>query len=79
MVDQCTLAQRDRESGYCPEQLDPARVVLGAQQRGWLFKNLGGSYASWNVLANQVPFAQSPVSTVAAFAVERGWPGAYQP
>ena len=57
MEDQCTLAQRDRESGYCPEQLDPARVMLGAQQRGWLFKNLGGSNASWNVLANQVPFA----------------------
>jgi alkaline phosphatase D len=57
MEQQCALAQRDRESGYCPEQLDPARVMLGVQQREWLFKNLGGSNASWNVLANQVPFA----------------------
>jgi alkaline phosphatase D len=57
MAEQCAAAQRDRESGYCPEQLDPARVMLGTQQREWLLKNLGGSNASWNVLANQVPFA----------------------
>ncbi|HEX5620794.1 MAG TPA: alkaline phosphatase D family protein [Solirubrobacteraceae bacterium] len=62
---QCSAARRDPESGYCPAWLDPARVMLGAQQRDWLFKNLGGSRASWNVLANQVPFA--PEDNLAGF------------
>jgi alkaline phosphatase D len=56
-VAQCSPARRDPESGYCPAWLDPARVMLGATQRDWLLKNLAGSKASWNVLANQVPFA----------------------
>jgi alkaline phosphatase D len=57
MVGQCPPAQRDPESGYCPVPLDPARVMLGAPQRDWLFEGLAESTASWNVLANQVPFA----------------------
>jgi alkaline phosphatase D len=62
MARQCTL-QRDPESGYCPEQLDPARAILGAEQREWLFEGLAGSSASWNVVANQVPFAPNDTAT----------------
>ncbi len=50
-------AVRDPESGYCPEQLDSTRGILGAAQRDWLFEGLAGSQASWNVLANQLAFA----------------------
>ena len=58
MTGQCTLAQRDPVSGYCPVQLDPARTILGAEQREWLFEGLAGQGATgWNVLANQVGFA----------------------
>ena len=55
---QCTQAQRDPASGYCPGQLDPARTILGAEQRAWLLDGLATAPAAgWNVLANQVGFA----------------------
>jgi alkaline phosphatase D len=58
MERQCTLAERDPVSGYCPVQLDPARTILGAEQRNWLFEGLAAAPADgWNVLANQVGFA----------------------
>ena len=58
MSRQCTPAERDPVSGYCPVQLDPARTILGAQQREWLFEGLAAApSAGWNVLANQVGFA----------------------
>jgi alkaline phosphatase D len=63
MAAQCALAERDPESGYCPEQLDPTRAILGTAQREWLFEGLANSGAGWNVLANQVPFA--PFDTAA--------------
>src|SRR4051812_36005144 len=54
----CTAAQRDPVSAYCPTQLDPARTIMGAAQRDWLFAGLAATPASgWNVLANQVGFA----------------------
>jgi alkaline phosphatase D len=54
----CTQSQRDPLSGYCPGQLDPARTILGAEQRAWLLDGLAGAPANgWNVLANQVGFA----------------------
>ena len=57
MLAQCTAAERG-PSGYCPVQLDPARSLLGAEQRDWLFEGLAAAPASgWNVLANQVGFA----------------------
>ena len=40
MLAQCTPAERDRSSSYCPVQLDPARSMLGAEQRDWLFEGL---------------------------------------
>ena len=55
---QCTQVQRDPLSGYCPEALNPARTILGAEQRDWLLKGLAEAPADgWNVLANQVGFA----------------------
>ena len=55
---QCTDAQRDPASGYCPDQLDPAGTILGSQQRDWLLEGLAAAPAGgWNVLANQVGFA----------------------
>jgi alkaline phosphatase D len=57
-IAQCTEAERDPVSRYCLGQLDPARTILGAQQRDWLFEGLAGAPAGgWNVLANQVGFA----------------------
>jgi alkaline phosphatase D len=55
-IARCAVPQR-LPSGYCPPALDPSRAILGAEQRAWLFEGLGGSTASWNVLANQVRFA----------------------
>ena len=57
MAAQCTQAERD-PSSYCPVQLDPARTILGAEQRQWLLDGLAAAPAEgWNVLANQVGFA----------------------
>jgi alkaline phosphatase D len=53
----CDLSQR--VNGYCPEALDPTRTIEGVAQRNWLLNGLGRSIASWNLLANQVPFAPS--------------------
>jgi alkaline phosphatase D len=53
---QCLQAERD-PSGYCPGALDPARGILGGEQRAWLLDGLARSGTSWNVLANQVGFA----------------------
>jgi alkaline phosphatase D len=54
-IDTCPVAQR--QFGYCPPALDPARGILGAEQRAWLLEGLDSSTARWNVLANQVRFA----------------------
>jgi alkaline phosphatase D len=57
-IAQCTQAQRDPASGYCPGQLDPTRTILGTTQRDWLFEGLTTTpVGGWNVLANQVGFA----------------------
>jgi alkaline phosphatase D len=44
-------------NGYCPSALDPSRTIEGAAQQAWLLDGLGTSTSSWNLLANQVPFA----------------------
>ncbi len=41
-----------------PEQQDPSRTLTGATQERWLLDGLTGSSARWNVLAQQVFFAQ---------------------
>ena len=55
-ISSCAVAQR-HPSGYCPPALDPARHILGPEQRAWLLDGLDSSTARWNVLANQVRFA----------------------
>ena len=41
-----------------PEQQDPSRTITGKAQERWLLDGLAGSGARWNVLAQQVFFAQ---------------------
>jgi alkaline phosphatase D len=41
-----------------PEQRDPSRTITGEAQERWLFEGLGRSRSRWNVLAQQVFFAQ---------------------
>ena len=56
---------RDSEqtpSGYCPASVDPARTMLGTDQRGWLLKGLGESAAPWNFVTQSVRFAQQDSS-----------------
>jgi alkaline phosphatase D len=50
-------AAAERVNGYCPAALDPSRTIEGEAQQTWLLDGLGRSTASWNLLANQVPFA----------------------
>ena len=60
----CAVAQRD-SSGYCPDDLNPERTMLGSEQRDWLLEDLATTKAPWNLLAQQTAFApfipQSPV------------------
>ncbi len=42
----------------CEATLDPARTITGEEQERWLLDGLGSSRAIWNVLAQQVFFAQ---------------------
>lgn len=42
----------------CVERLDLARTMTGGEQEAWLLHGLGRSRARWNVLAQQVFFAQ---------------------
>jgi alkaline phosphatase D len=42
----------------CTERHDPARTLLGAQQRTWLLDGLSGSSTRWNVIAQQCLFAE---------------------
>ena len=74
----CTPAQRDPASAYCPGEIDPARTILGTAQRDWLFEGLaGGPRGGWNVIANQVGFApQATVDTTGKhFVLNDSWDG----
>jgi len=53
----------ERVDGYCPEALDPSRTIEGEFQQKWLIDGLARSTASWNVLANQVPFAPNDTNS----------------
>ena len=43
----------------CPETTDPARTMLGDAQEAWLYDQLDNSTSVWNVIGNQVVFADS--------------------
>jgi len=38
----------------CPDTDDPSRVLLGAEQKGWLKQSLERSPATWKLLGNQI-------------------------
>ena len=42
----------------CAEALDPNRTITGAEQERWLIRGLSRSRARWNVLGQQVFFAE---------------------
>jgi len=70
--------QDEAPSGYCPASLDPKRTMLGAEQRAWLLGSLGGSRATWNVVAQSVRFAQqdsNPDPTKHTFDGVDNWMG----
>jgi len=46
-----------------PEQQDPSRTITGDEQEQWLLSGLAASGATWNVLAQQVFFAQRDFDT----------------
>jgi alkaline phosphatase D len=46
----------------CAEVLDPTRTMLGDEQEAWLFETLGASTATWNVIGNQVVFADATLN-----------------
>jgi alkaline phosphatase D len=71
----CDLSAR--LDGYCPDALDTARTIVGDEQRDWLLDGLGRSRASWNVLANQVPFAPNDTNVDPAIRTFGGekWDG----
>jgi alkaline phosphatase D len=60
LVDLHVLDTRQFRSDQVPDahRADPARTMLGAAQKAWLFRNLAGPTARWNVLAQQVFFSQ---------------------
>ena len=51
----CTATTRDG-SGYCPDDINPERTMLGAEQRAWLLEELATTKTRWNVLAQQTGF-----------------------
>jgi len=50
----------------CEPRNDPARTLTGDEQERWLLDGLGASNATWNVLAQQVFFAQRDFDTTEA-------------
>ncbi|MDQ3433114.1 MAG: alkaline phosphatase D family protein [Actinomycetota bacterium] len=56
--DQVSCRPENSTDGYCAAALDPGRTILGDEQERWLHDGLTGSRAKWNVLANQVVFAE---------------------
>ncbi|PLR77422.1 alkaline phosphatase [Bacillus sp. V3-13] len=75
-------ANGDKSSPQTPESLDPNRTLLGAEQEKWLFENLADSKAAWNVLAQQIFFAQRNygTSTAPRYSMDSwdGYPAARQ-
>ncbi|MFB3168382.1 alkaline phosphatase [Neobacillus sp. 179-C4.2 HS] len=75
-------ANGDGSKAHTPESLDPKRTVLGTEQEKWLLGNLGNSKSHWNVLAQQIFFAQRKSGSITApkFSMDSwdGYPAARQ-
>ncbi|MBO1514405.1 alkaline phosphatase [Metabacillus sp. BG109] len=56
-------ANGDGTKAHTEESLDPNRSSLGKKQEEWLLGNLGNSKSHWNVLAQQIFFAQRRFGT----------------
>ncbi|MBT2680578.1 alkaline phosphatase [Bacillus sp. ISL-35] len=59
-------ANGDGTKPHSEESLDPNRTTLGEEQEKWLLSNLGKSTSHWNVLAQQIFFAQRKFGTSTA-------------
>ncbi|SFE80067.1 alkaline phosphatase D [Bacillus sp. OV194] len=59
-------ANGDGNKPQSAESMDPRRTLMGKEQESWLFNNLSTSKAHWNVLAQQIFFAQWNFGTSAA-------------
>ena len=63
----------------CPDDDDPVRTMLGAEQEAWLVDSLAQSGARWNVVANQVVMTDCAVSLGGGTTVNHDqWDG-YRP
>ncbi|MGJ7919104.1 alkaline phosphatase D family protein [Neobacillus sp. LXY-4] len=75
-------ANGDGSKAQTPESLDPKRTLLGADQEKWLFDHLGNSKSYWNVIPQQIFFAQRKfgTSTAPKFSMDAwdGYPAARQ-
>ncbi len=52
----------DRRTAGCVERWDPRRSITGDRQERWLLRGLGDSDARWDLVAQQVFFAQKDAS-----------------
>ncbi|WP_110926802.1 alkaline phosphatase D family protein [Bacillus massiliglaciei] len=59
-------ANGDGTKAHTAESLDPNRTLLGADQEKWLLDRLDRSTSHWNVLAQQIFFAERKTGTAAA-------------
>jgi alkaline phosphatase D len=57
----------------CPDAADPARTLTGDEQEAWLLRNFRESRARWDILGQQVFFAQR-LSASGARSMD-GWDG----
>jgi alkaline phosphatase D len=70
------LACGGRRWSACAERLDPARSLLGAAQERWLLNGFQRSQARWDVLGQQVFFAQLDLTPGAGQGFNAdGWDG----
>jgi alkaline phosphatase D len=60
----------------CAERLDPDRTIMGAEQEEWLTRGLRHSKARWDILGQQVFFAQRDLTAgpQQGFSMD-GWDG----
>ncbi|GAB2997697.1 alkaline phosphatase D family protein [Amycolatopsis acidiphila] len=75
LVDLHVLDTRQHRSVQVPDAQrdDPGRTMLGAAQKAWLFRNLSGPTARWNVLAQQVFFSQLNPASGAQTRSDDAW------
>jgi alkaline phosphatase D len=66
----------DGRKPRCAQALDPAATITGAAQERWMLDELRRSPARWNIVAQQVPFAQidSKVGPEGEYSMDK-WDG----